>query len=218
MRIGNIAIVMMVGVMLSACANRSIRDVSIEDSGQAYKVKFGTVLSQKPVNIRTEAYNATKGGALTGATAGALLGSTTGPEGTASGLVVGTVVGGLVGMVGHSIAETNNGIEYVIAFADGTTQIIDQIQDSSDPVYPKGHPVMVQFGANNNRVLSTADLPSRVKAPKVVRVDGAPAPQKNIGVRHCQEMDNEGTDNTIASFIFGNSRETNSNRKSCTYQ
>lgn len=218
MRIGNIIVVMMVGILLSACANRSIRDVSIEDSGQAYKVKFGTVISQKPVNIRTEAYNATKGGAVTGATAGALLGSTTGPEGTASGLVLGTVVGGLVGMVSHSIAETNNGIEYVIAFADGTTQIIDQIQDSSDPVYPKGHPVMVQFGANTNRVLSAADLPSRVKAPKVVRVDGAPAPQKTIGVRHCQETDNEGTDNTIASFIFGNSRETNSNRKSCTYQ
>ena len=218
MRVHGILIALMSGLLLSACANRSIRDVSIEDSGQAYKVKFGTVISAKPVNIRTEALNATKGGAVTGATAGALLGSATGPEGTASGLVVGTVIGGVVGMVGHSISETNNGIEYVIALADGSTQIIDQIQASSDPVYPKGHPVMVQYGANTNRVLSTADLPSHVKAPKVVHVGGAPAPQKTIGVKHCQETDNEGTDNTIASYIFGNSRETNSNRKSCTYQ
>ena len=218
MRMKNVVVAMMATLLLSACANRSLRDVSIEDAGQAYKVKFGTVISQKPVNIRTEAYNATKGGAVTGATAGALLGSTTGPEGTAGGFVVGTVLGGIVGIVGHSIAETNNGIEYVIAFADGSTQIIDQIQDASDPVYPKGHPVMVQFGANTNRVFSTADLPSRVRAPKVVHVDGAPAPQKNIGVKHCQETDNEGTDNTFASYIFGSSRSTNSNRKSCTYQ
>lgn len=218
MRMKNVVVAMMATLLLSACANRSLRDVSIEDSGQAYKVKFGTVISQKPVNIRTEAYNATKGGAVTGATAGALLGSTTGPEGTAGGFVVGTVLGGIVGIVGHSIAETNNGIEYVIAFADGTTQIIDQVQSSSDPVYPAGHPVIVQYGANTNRVLSAADLPLRVRAPKVVRVDGAPAPQKNIGVKHCQETENEGTDNTVASYIFGSSRSTNSSRKSCTYQ
>ena len=218
MRFKSICMSVLALSLLSACANRSIKDVSIEDSGQAYKVKFGTVLSHKPVNIRTEALNATKGGAVTGATAGAILGSATGPEGTASGLLVGSVLGGVVGIVGHSMAETNNGIEYVIAFADGTTQIIDQIQDSSDPVLTKGHPVMVQFGANTNRVLSAADLPTHVKAPKVVRVDGAPAPKKQIGVRHCQEIENEGTDNTVASFLFGNSRETNSSRKSCTYQ
>ena len=34
---------------LSGCANRSVNDVSVGDSGQAYKVKFGTVIAQKPV-------------------------------------------------------------------------------------------------------------------------------------------------------------------------
>jgi outer membrane lipoprotein SlyB len=218
MRLRHAVVAVMAAVLLSACANRSIRDVSIEDSGQAYKVKFGTVLSQKPVNIRTEAYNATKGGVATGATAGALIGSASGPEGTMSGFVLSSVLGGVVGIVGHSVVETNNGVEYVIALADGTTQIIDQVQSSSDPVYPAGHPVIVQYGANINRVLSAADLPLRVRAPKVVRVDGAPAPQKNIGVKHCQETENEGTDNTVASYIFGSSRSTNSSRKSCTYQ
>ena len=36
---------------LSGCANRSVNEVSVGDSGQAYKVKFGTVIAQKPVNV-----------------------------------------------------------------------------------------------------------------------------------------------------------------------
>ena len=33
--------------------NKSVNDVAITDAGQAYKVKFGTVLEQHPVNIKS---------------------------------------------------------------------------------------------------------------------------------------------------------------------
>lgn len=167
-------------LLLSGCANRSVNDVSVEDAGQSYKVKFGTVLEQHPVNIRSKGDAATGGGALLGAGAGAVAGN------SGNAVLAGAVIGGILGAIAHNAAETNNGIEYTIAFADGTTQIIAQLQLKTDQVFQAGAPVMVQFGANINRVLSAANLPENVSRPKEVRVEGAPPPPANIGVQTCQ--------------------------------
>jgi outer membrane lipoprotein SlyB len=165
---------------LAGCANRSVNDVSVGDSGQAYKVKFGTVIAQKPVNVRSDGSAAAGGGALAGGLAGAVLGRNTGAA------LAGGLIGGIAGAVVHHAAESNNAIQYTIAFADGTTQVINQLQSSDDPVFNPGHPVMVQFGANRNIVLDASQLPDNVRQPKQVRVQGAPRQNGIVGVRSCQ--------------------------------
>lgn len=171
----------LIALSVAGCANKSVNDISIADAGQAYKVMFGTVLAQRAVNVRTSAQAATSGGALLGAGTGAALGRNNGAA------LAGLLIGGLAGAAIHNAAETSNGIEYTIAFADGSTQLIAQVQAPTDPVFEAGEPVMVQFGATTNRVLSAAHLPNNVTRPKQVRVEGAGPPPAKLGVTSCQK-------------------------------
>jgi hypothetical protein len=115
--------------------------------------------------------------------------------------LAGLLIGGIAGAAAHHAAETNNAIQYTIAFADGTTQVINQLQSGDDPVFNPGHPVMVQFGATRNLVLDASHLPNNVRQPKQVRVQGAPAQNGSVGVRSCQ-----------AAFVGGTLKD------SCTSQ
>ena len=45
MNIKKLGITVLIAFTLAGCANRSVKDVSLGDSGQAYKVKFGTVIA-----------------------------------------------------------------------------------------------------------------------------------------------------------------------------
>jgi len=180
MKFKSVIIACLAALTLAGCANRSVRDVSVGDSGQSYKVKFGTVLAQQSVNVRSSGEAAATGGALVGGLAGAGLGRSYGAG------LAGVLVGGIAGAAAHHAAESNNAIQYTVAFADGTTQVINQIQTAEDPVFQPGHPVMVQFGATRNLVLDASKLPSNVRQPRMVRVQGAPVQNRSIGVRSCQ--------------------------------
>ena len=163
------------------CANRSLNDVKEADASQAYKVKFGTIIDQRRVNIRSSVQPAVAGGALAGSVAGAVVG------GNSAVWLVSAAAGGLSGMGLHHYFETDNGTEYTITFSDGTTQVIDQLQGESDPVLPNGWAVMVQFGARINRVLPAAHLTDQVAPPKQVKVKGRPAPSERLDVKTCQK-------------------------------
>lgn len=187
MKLHQVLVICLSVLSLAGCANRSVNDVSVGDSGQAYQVKFGTVIAQKPVNVRSDGSAAAGGGALAGGLAGAAFGRSDGAT------IAGAIIGGIAGAAAHHAAESNNAIQYTIAFADGSTQIINQIQSSSDPVFNPGHPVMVQFGANRNLVLDASHLPNTVRQPKQVRVEGAPAQSGRVNVRSCQATITGGT-------------------------
>lgn len=163
------------------CANRSLKDVKEADASQAYKVKFGTILDQRKVNIRSSQQPAFAAGVLAGSVAGAVAGGNSGVW------LASAAAGGLSAMGLHHLMETENGTEYTIGFSDGTTQLIDQIQGPDDPVLPNGASVMVQFGAGVNRVLPASHLPETVAAPKQVRVKGRPAPSDRLDVKTCQK-------------------------------
>ena len=96
----------------------------------------------------------------------------------------GMLAGALAGAVVQNAMETGNGIEYTIAFADGSTQILDQLQGPGDPIFQPGAAVMVEFGATKHKILSAANLPDMVAHPKEVRVAGAPKPS-TIKVQSC---------------------------------
>ena len=167
---------------LGACVNRSVNDVAIGDAGQAYKVKFGTVLAVKQVNIRSDPSLGASGGLLLGGAAGAGYGN------TRTAALEGALAGALAGAVAQQMIETSNGYEYTIAFTDGSTEVIDQRQATEDPVFQPGAAVMVQYGATRNRVLPADQLPANVAMPKSVQVAGASKPTRHLGVTSCQKM------------------------------
>ena len=43
----------LLGISLSACANRQIDEIPLADAGQVFKTRFGTVVSQHPVTVRS---------------------------------------------------------------------------------------------------------------------------------------------------------------------
>ncbi len=174
-----------IAIVLSAltlgCANRSLQDVKEADASQAYKVKFGTIIDQRRVNIRSNVQPAVAGGALAGSVAGAVTG------GNSAVWLISAAAGGISGMGLHHYLETDNGTEYTISFGDGTTQVIDQLQGDDDPVLPNGSAVMVQFGARINRVLPAGHLPEQVAPPKQVKVKGRPIRSDRLDVKTCQK-------------------------------
>ena len=62
MNFKKMGITVLIAFALAGCANRSVKDVSLGDSGQAYKVKFGTVIAQGTVNVRSSGEAAAGGG------------------------------------------------------------------------------------------------------------------------------------------------------------
>ena len=154
------------------------------DSGQAFTVRYGTIMSHRPVSVRSDSTVAVGAGALFGGVGGALWSKTNGAT------LVGFLAGAVAGEVLHDLGETNNGIEYVIAFGDGTTMVLAQIQRSWEPVLAQGTRVMVQFGAKVNRVRSAEDLPVILPPPKELQIlrphQPTKRPKKSGPIREAQ--------------------------------
>jgi len=151
-------------LFLAGCANKSTTDIPLEDAGQAFQTRYGTVLSHRPVSVRSDSTQAVGGGAFLGGAAGAVVGQTNGA------MLGGLVLGGVAGELVHDLIENDNAIEYVIAFGDGKTMIIAQIQRWYEPVLQKGTRVLVQFGAKSNRVITAEDLEKEIVPPEELRL------------------------------------------------
>ncbi len=168
----------LIAISLAACVTKGVNDISADDAGQASKVKFGTVIAQHAVNIHADPNLGIGTGALLGGGAGAAFGQSN--QATLEGILAGAIAGAVV----QNAVESGNGIEYTIAFADGSTQILDQLQGPGDPIFQPGASVMVEFGPTKHKILSAANLPDTVAHPKVVQVAGAPKPT-TIKVQSC---------------------------------
>ena len=164
-------------LVLAGCANKSTTDIPLEDAGQAFKTRYGTILSHRPVSIRSDSTQAVGGGVFIGGAAGAVIGQTNGAT------LGGLLLGGLAGELAHDLAETDNGVEYVIAFGDGSTMIIDQIQRWHEPVLPPGTRALVQFGAKSNRVISAENLPHKIEPPQELQLDEPEKQKKGASLK-----------------------------------
>ena len=178
MQLRSIFALLAAGILLAGCVTQGVNDIKVEDAGQSSKVKFGTVLAQHPVNFRFDPSIGVGAGVLAGGGAGAAFGRSN--EATLGGILVGAIAGAVV----QNAMETGNGIEYTIAFADGSTQILDQLQGPGDPIFQPGAAVMVEFGTTKHKILAAENLPDTVAHPKVVQVAGAPKPS-TIKVQSC---------------------------------
>ena len=181
-------------LLLSGCANKSTTDIPLEDAGQAFKTRYGTILSQRPVSVRSDSTQAVGGGAFLGGAAGAVIGQTNGA------MLGGLVLGGVAGELAHDLIETENAIEYVIAFGDGTTMIIAQIQRGSETVLQKGTRVLVQFGAKSNRVISAEDLEKEIYPPEELKLKT----KKSIGPSRREKSSPSQKNLTTQSSILQN--------------
>jgi outer membrane lipoprotein SlyB len=192
MRIVKIMMVLASAAWLCGCVTRGINDINADDAGQASKVKFGTVIAAHPVNIRSDPNTGVGAGALLGGGAGAAIGNNS--QSTVEGMLAGAIAGAIV----QNALETGNGMEYTIAFGDGSTQILDQLQGPGDPVFKPGSAVMVEFGPTKHKILAADNLPETVAHPKEVRVEGAPKPS-SIKVVSCTKTKSTDQERKVCS-------------------
>ena len=175
--VNKISLALVASFLIAGCANKSTTDIPVEDAGQAFKTRYGTNLSHRPVSIRSESTQAVGGGAFLGGAAGAVIGQTNGAT------LGGLLLGGVAGELAHDLIEMDNGIEYIIAFGDGTTMIIDQLQRMWEPVLADGTRVLVQFGAKYNRVISAENLQNTINAPQELQINNPKVTKKLARIR-----------------------------------
>jgi len=142
--------------LLTACNSPSQNRYDSQDVGHNAVILFGTVLSERPVDITGKN---TGTGAMGGAAAGAIGGSAIGQgRGSLLGLVGGAIIGGIAGHIAEQELENRQGIEYIVKFpSNGTTQSIVQNIAKTDIPIAAGECVMVQMNGTYQRVLPSTD-------------------------------------------------------------
>ena len=161
-----LVLLFVLGFGLAACANHPIDDIPASDAGQIFKTRFGTVVHQKRVNVRSSPQTAISVGVLSAGMAGTLAAV------DHATFIGGAAAGGAVAALAHYLGETDNAIEYQIMLDNGTLILIDQIQSDADRVFKPGETVLVEFGAQTNRVLPMPDGPAEVAVPRRIRLQG----------------------------------------------
>ena len=171
----------MLGLCLSACANRRIDEIPASDAGQAFKTRFGTVVSQHRVTVRTSPQSAISMGILAAGVTGTLIAADNVT------FVGGALAGGATAAALHYFGEEDNAVEYQIMLDDGSLVLIDQLQWSSEPVLQAGAAVIVQFGAMNNRVLPLPNGAMDMAQPRQIRVKGKNRKVEKLDMQICSK-------------------------------
>ena len=173
----------LISLMLSlcACANHRIDELPAADAGQAFKTRFGTIVSQHRVTIRTSPQTAVSTGIFAAGVAGTLAAV------DHATFVGGSLAGGVAAAALHYYGETDNAVEYQIMLDNGTMIILDQLQGSDEPVLQVGAAVVVEFGALSSRVLPMPEGPEIMQAPRRLRLKANQKPQKTLTIEVCNK-------------------------------
>ena len=152
MKLSRTICIVMTMLLLASGANPSQNTYNDTDVGHNAVILFGTVISERPVDIKG---TNTGGGAGLGMLAGGVAGSTIGRgNGSVLGVLGGAVIGGIAGAMAEQAAKDRQGIEYIITFAlTGQTQSIVQNIAKTDTPIAEGECVMVQMQGTYQRVL-----------------------------------------------------------------
>jgi len=147
-------------ISITACQQPGQNTYDEKDLGKASIVVFGTVISERSVNIKRETSGA---GATAGAAAGLVGGSAVGGgRGELLMMIAGALVGGVAGHFAEQGIINDKGIEYTIKTIDPGKDfkkiitIAQNVSKDDEPI-EKGDCVMVQVGQTFQRVLSTDD-------------------------------------------------------------
>jgi outer membrane lipoprotein SlyB len=156
-------------VMLTACAKPNQNTYGFQDVGQSTSVEFGTVISQREVEITGKN---TGMGAIAGGSAGAIAGASMGQgNGSLAAALAGVIIGGIIASQAEQAMQDSQGVEYIITLKSGKTVTIVQYIGKDDKPIRNGARVMVQQNGQYQRVLPANDLPTKVKKPKAIKVE-----------------------------------------------
>lgn len=154
---------------LTACAHPGQNRYGYQDVGQASVVEFGTVVSERPVEITGQN---TGLGATAGAASGALGGAYIGRGGGSLGaMLAGAVIAGVAGHMAEQAIADHKGIEYIVTLESDKTVTIVQNYVEGEPSIKVGQRVMVQTSGMYQRVLPADNLPTKIKRPKKIKVE-----------------------------------------------
>ena len=154
--------------LLTGCTQPGLSHYGYQDVGHATAVEFGTVISERTVDITGQN---TGIGAMAGAAGGAIGGSYIGHGGgSLAGLVAGALLAGIAGNMAEQAIADHTGIEYVVTTAKGETVTMVQNFVKGDPSIKPGQRVMIQTSGNYARILPADDLPTSIKRPKRIKV------------------------------------------------
>jgi outer membrane lipoprotein SlyB len=154
--------------LLTGCTQPGQSRYGYQDVGQSTTVVFGTVISEREVDITGQN---TGVGATAGALGGALGGSYIGNGGgSLAGMLAGAVIAGVAGHMAEQAVSDHRGIEYVITIEKGETiTIVQNLNSDEQPITP-GHRCMVQNSGMYQRVLPADNLPTSIKRPTRIKV------------------------------------------------
>lgn len=163
------ATILGVVLVLGGCARNQSQNVyRYDEVGQASAVTFGTVVSNRTVDIVGKNTGA---GALVGAAAGAGAGSYIGNgSGSVWAAGAGLLIGAMVGAAAEQAAADRQGVEYVVTLQSGVTLTVVQDIGKDESVIPSGSRVMVQNTGGYQRVLPADALPTEIARPKGIKV------------------------------------------------
>jgi outer membrane lipoprotein SlyB len=157
-------------LLLSGCSkNQSQNEYSFEEVGKAVMLEYAEVLAVKPVAITGHAAgNAAANSPFAGHIA----------EGSYISSEIGTIWGTGQGAVEQAAAE-KKGYEYIIVTENNTTKTVVQYLNPDDIVFKPGDLVLLQSTGSFNRLLTTENIPAKIKNPhrrKIEEPQAEPAP------------------------------------------
>ena len=88
-------------LFLGGCANKSTTDILEADSGQAFTVRYGTIMSHRQVSVRSDPTVAVGTGAFFGGVGAAVISKTNGAT------LAGFLLGAIAGEALHDLGETD---------------------------------------------------------------------------------------------------------------
>lgn len=154
--------------LLTGCSQPGQNRYGYEDVGRTSVVTFGTVISEREVDITGKNSGLGAGvGALGGGLGGSYIGR---GGGSLAGLLAGAVIGGVAGALAEQAASDHKGVEYTITTEKGDTlTLVQNLNKDEQPVKPH-HRCMIQTSGAYLRVLPADDMPESIKRPHKIRV------------------------------------------------
>lgn len=148
MSINRYAGLMMVGLLLAGCGTPTSQTYEGAQVGRSMDTAQATIVSGRIVDVagETNAVGPGAGAAIGGA--GTMLGTGKGWAG-----VLGAVVGAGAGYAVQQMANTRQGIEYVLEMEDGRIVTIVQNREGNEQPLPPTTPVLVQSSGTYTRVI-----------------------------------------------------------------
>lgn len=161
----NIITTLVLILMVSACSKvQSQNQYSTDEVGQPINIDYAIILDVRPVQITGRAGGSSGGSPLSG------VGSAAGPAGAYVDTELGNIWGSSVGAA-EVAASGKKGYEYTIFTESKATKVIVQYQDPTDIVFKPGDLVMLQNSGSFHRLLSTVDIPAKIKKAHLDKIE-----------------------------------------------